>query len=129
MLPIGPIEAMQLGRDRGDGFLALAKALGIGGSQWVTTTTTGGDTSPATQVDSDPFEAYICLEKDVQPVGSLAGTTVSDDSWLLVAHGVPPIATGDRITSVVDNTLQFIVGAISERPLNVTMAHVELVSQ
>lgn len=127
MLPIGTQEAGELSRDRGNGYLALAKALGIGGSLWTITTTTGGDYSPATPVTSDPFEAYICLGRDVQPIGSPSGTTISDDSWLLVAPDSPPISTGGRVSSIDDPVLEFIVGAISERPYNVVIAHVELV--
>lgn len=129
MLPIGTVEAYQLSRDRGGGYLELAKALGIGGSSWTTTIMSGGDFTPASPTTSAPFVGYVCLERDVQPVGSPSGTTISDDAWLLVAPGFPPIATGNRISSVDEPGLEFLVGAISERPYYVTMAHVELVQE
>lgn len=129
MLPIGTIEADQLSRDRGNGFLEIAKALGIGGSQWTATVMSGGDYRPANPTVSAPFEAYICLERDVQPIGSPSGTTVSDDSWLLVAPGTPPISVGSRVASVDSPGLEFIVSSISDRPYNVRMANVELVAR
>lgn len=99
-----------------EGALLVGQLFGVGGSSWTRTRTSGSGETAAPSTATGTITGYVRRMKRTRMVIAQAGAAVPDDQWTLTAESDQDIRPRDRITSVADSGLTFVVTSREVRP-------------
>lgn len=99
-----------------EGAFLVGELLGVGGTSWTRTRTSGSGETAAPSTSSATVTGYMRRRQRTRMVMAQPGAKVPDDQWVFTAEETADVRAGDRLTSVADSGLTFAVVGQTFKP-------------